>query len=117
MVQWVLDALSQSSAVERVIVVGLPPETDLDCAHELILLPDLGDVLNIRAAANEIAAWTHRPPTPFWLLATYPLMRGEMVDWLLEQAAILDQDVYYTRHRTERPWKRFSPDPSAPTCA
>jgi len=38
MVQWVLDAMGKSTEIERVVVVGLPPETDLVCAHPLVLL-------------------------------------------------------------------------------
>jgi GTP:adenosylcobinamide-phosphate guanylyltransferase len=97
MVQRVLDALSQSCAVERVIVVGLPPETDLDCAHELYLLPDHGDVLNnIRAAANEIVRLDPQATHAILASGDLPLMRGEMVDWLLEQSGDLEKDVYYT---------------------
>lgn len=55
MVQWVLDALSGCSSIERVFVVGLPPETSLDCAYPLVLLPDSGDMLtNIRRASAEV---------------------------------------------------------------
>jgi GTP:adenosylcobinamide-phosphate guanylyltransferase len=97
MVQWVLDALSQSECVHRVIVVGLPPETDLGCTHQLILLPDLGDVLsNIRAAAKEIASL--EPTATHAILASgdVPLLRSEMIDWLLQEAGSLEQDLYYT---------------------
>jgi molybdopterin-guanine dinucleotide biosynthesis protein A len=97
MVQWVLDGLSQSECIQRVIVVGLPPETDLGCAHELILLPDLGDVLsNIRAAAKEIARLDPKATHAVLASGDVPLLRGEMVDWLLQEAAPFDQDLYYS---------------------
>ncbi len=97
MVQWVLDALGESSAVERVFVVGLPPGTELACAHPLALLPDQGDMLaNIILAAGEVLR-VH-PHASHALLASgdIPALRGEMVGWMLAQVSELDQDIYYS---------------------
>ncbi len=97
MVQWVLDALSKAGDIDRVIVIGLPLETDLECAHPLKLLPDNGDLMkNIRAASNDIL--TTNPTETHAILASsdIPALRGEIVDWLVCQAKSLDQDIYFT---------------------
>ena len=97
MVQWVLDALCASSDVDRVVVVGLPPETSLDCACPLHLLPDQGDMLsNIRMAVRECLRID--PTSAYAILAAgdNPALRSEIVDWLTCQAQDYDQDIYVT---------------------
>lgn len=97
MVQWVLDALGETDQIERVVVVGLPPETDLTCTHPLILLPDHGDMLkNIMAGAKEVTRLD--PHASHVLLASgdLPGLNGEMIDWFLEQVKDQEYDIYYT---------------------
>lgn len=97
MVQWVLDALCASNQVDGVVVVGLPPETNLDCACPLYLLPDQGDRLsNIRMAARECLKID--PSSAYAILAAGddPALRSEIVDWLTCQAQDYDQDIYLT---------------------
>jgi molybdopterin-guanine dinucleotide biosynthesis protein A len=97
MVQWVLDALSQTSSIERVIVIGLPPETDLDCAHPLYLLPDQGDMIsNIRAGAREILRLDPNARHTLLVSGDLPGLRSEIVDWLICQVQDDDKDLYYT---------------------
>jgi molybdopterin-guanine dinucleotide biosynthesis protein A len=97
MVQWVLDALSASSRVEHVFLVGLPPETSLTCAHPLVLLPDHGDMLaNIIAASCEVQRADPRITHALLVSGDIPALRAEMVDWLINQVQLLDQDIYYT---------------------
>lgn len=97
MVQWVLDAMGHSTEIERVVVVGLPPETDLVCAHPLILLPDEGDMLrNIQSGAREILRLD--PGAEYALLSSsdIPALRAEMIDWLICQVKDFSQDIYFT---------------------
>jgi len=97
MVQWVLDALGKSANVERVVVVGLPPEAALDCAHPLILLPDEGDMLsNVRAGAREVMRLDPQATHAILASGDIPALRGEIVDWLICQSQDQDQDIYYT---------------------
>ena len=81
-VQWVLDALSASSIVEHVCVVGLPLQTGLTCAHPMVLLPDHGDMLS-----NIIAAAGRTEPVDY----SHP---GEYFDWMntmIKQLALSPQ--------------------------
>ena len=97
MVQWVLDALSQCKDIERVVVVGLSPETDLGCAHPLIVLPDFGGMLNnIQAGAREIQRLDPHATHAILASGDLPTLRGEIVDWLICQVKDPDQDIYYT---------------------
>ncbi len=97
MVQWVLDALSEATCIEQVVLVGLPPETDLTCKHPLTLIPDQGDmVFNIRAGAREVARLDPGASHVMLVSSDLPALRGEMVDWLAEQIQDLEYDVYYT---------------------
>ncbi len=55
MVQWVVDALNESSAVESIVVVGLPPDTPLESRLPVRFLPDHHGMLeNFQAGARAI---------------------------------------------------------------
>ena len=45
MVQWVIDALDQSSTVSRLMVIGLDQESRLSATKPLSFLPDSGGIL------------------------------------------------------------------------
>lgn len=97
MVQWVLDALGQSELVERVIVVGLPPETALDCAKPMILIPDHGGMLeNVQAGAREIQQLDPQATHAVLSSGDIPTVRSEIVDWLGCQCEDLEQDLYFS---------------------
>jgi molybdopterin-guanine dinucleotide biosynthesis protein A len=97
MVQWVLDALSASSSVERVFLIGLPPEAGLKCAHPMAMLPDQGDMLaNILAAAKEVQCAAPQETHALLVSGDIPALRAEMVDWMVSAVKDLGQDMYYT---------------------
>lgn len=97
MIQWVLDALCASTEIDRVVVVGLPPETSLDCAYPLYLLPDQGGAINnVRRAAAESLAIDAQAKYAVLAYSDIPALRGEMVDWLIGQSGEFDQDIYFT---------------------
>jgi GTP:adenosylcobinamide-phosphate guanylyltransferase len=97
MVQWVLDALSETSGIDQVIVVGLPLETDLVCAHPLILLPNHGDMLsNIQAGAEKALEINPNATHAILCSSDIPAIRPDIIEWLMDQAKDLDQDIYYT---------------------
>lgn len=97
MIQWVLDALSGTSHIERVIVIGLPPETALACAHPLTVLPDYGDMLeNIRAGAREALRVNPGATHALLISSDVPGIRTEMIDWLIDHSQDKSQDIYYT---------------------
>lgn len=97
MVQWVLDALGNSTVVDGVVVVGLPPETDLECRLPLALIPDAGGMFaNIRLGAAEVQRLDPQATHAIVTTADIPALRGEIVDWLACQCEPFDHDVYLT---------------------
>lgn len=97
MIQWELDALGASTAVEQVIVVGLPQEIDLVCAVPLTVLPDTGSMLgNIRAGATEVLRRAPLETHAILAAGDIPTLRAEIVDWLACHCGEFEQDLYYT---------------------
>lgn len=101
MLQRSLDALSGAGGIGRVIVVGVPPETPLDCTHPLEVMPAESDMIrSLQAAAARLA-----PATPdaapadaqaLVVSADAPLVTGEMLDWMRERALDAGADVTIT---------------------
>lgn len=108
MVQWVVDALCQSRIVERIIVVGLPPENNLHCSKLIDYIPNQASMLeNIRAGVNK--ALEHNSTTQHVLLVSsdIPAITGEMVDWVANKALETDDDAYYNVIQREVMEKRY----------
>lgn len=95
MIQWVLNALSQAPSVQRVAVVGLPPITALDCEKPLIMLPDLGDMVeNVRSAALELAHTDASAQKALVISTDLPAITAEMIEWLIARVEESDHDLY-----------------------
>lgn len=95
MIQWVLDALSESPSIQRVAVVGLPPLTALDCEKPLIMLANTGEIVeNVRAGAVELAKHNPDGAKVLILSADLPALKAEMVEWLVGQIEASDHDLY-----------------------
>lgn len=102
MVQWVVDALCQSTIVERIVVVGLPPESDLQCSKLIDYLPNQESMLeNIRAGVKKIQEYNPRAEHILLVSSDIPAITGEMVDWVARTALETDDDVYYNVIRRE----------------
>jgi molybdopterin-guanine dinucleotide biosynthesis protein A len=97
MVQWVLTALDQARNIEQIVVVGLPPETSLECSRPLIFLEDQGSTRkNILAGAQQIMAIDALATHAILATDETPAIRPEMVDWLIEQVIDQENDIDYT---------------------
>lgn len=96
MIQWVLDALSGSAAIERVVVVGLGRQDGIVCTKPVSYLPNQGHMLdNLQAGVNEILRLN--PPARLALAVTsdVPALTPEMVDWAVKTTEASDHDLYY----------------------
>jgi len=97
MVTWVVNALTCAQNVGRIVVVGLPPATDLGSNRPLTILPDNHTLIaNIRAAAEELLQQEKSDRPILILSADNPVITPEMVDWLIEQAQAAGQDFFYS---------------------
>jgi GTP:adenosylcobinamide-phosphate guanylyltransferase len=97
MVQWVIDALCRADQIEQIVVVGLPPESSLDCTKPCLLLGDQGNMMsNVQTGARELAQVSPESTHAMLVSADIPALRPGMVDWLAHETRDLDADVYYT---------------------
>ncbi len=95
MVQWSLDALSDTRDIDRVIVVGLPVSTELRCRHQLTLIEGGSDMIGSIQAAGQYLLREGADAAGHALIvsADAPLISGAMVQWLLERVAENDDDL------------------------
>lgn len=97
MIQWVLDALSGSARVERVVIVGLDETSGVTCGGKSLgYLPNQGDMIaNIQAGARWISE--HDPQARHALLVSsdIPAITTAMIDWLLDAVEGTQYDLYY----------------------
>jgi hypothetical protein len=96
MVQWVLDALSGATQVDRVVVVGLTPEDGIHCEKAVSYLPNQGHMLdNIQAGVNEILRLNPSARQVLAVTSDIPAVTSAMIDWTVETCLQTDHDLYY----------------------
>ena len=96
MIQWVLDALSVSQHVSRVIVVGLPPLSHIHCAHPMTILNSKGSILaNLKAGVEKLQETGNITTKILGVSSDIPAITGTMVDWLVQSVQHSDHDLYY----------------------
>jgi GTP:adenosylcobinamide-phosphate guanylyltransferase len=108
MIQWVLDALTQSTVIENVILVGLSEKSDVTCGKPLYFIPNQGKMLdNLRAGAEKVLEINSKARHVLLVSSDIPAISGEMVDWAVNTAMQTDEDVYYNIIQREVMEKRF----------
>ncbi len=108
MIQWVLDALSTSQWINRVVVVGLPPFTDIHCSHPLSIFESEGTILgNLQAGVKELTNLGNITEKVLAISSDVPAMTGEMIDWLVNIVHQTDHDLYYNVISRETMEARF----------
>lgn len=97
MIQWVLDAISESNNIRRVFVAGLPKNTPISCKHPMIILENRGELLdNIQAAAEEAMRLDPKIQQALILSGDVPGITAPMIDWMVNEIKNLDLDIVYT---------------------
>lgn len=109
MAQWVMDALTNSEAVQSITVMGLTPESGLHSAKLLDFLPDSGDLFdNIKVGVLHAAEILPEQDKVILASSDIPAIQPEMVDWL---AAQIPQNpealIYYNVIQKETMEQRF----------
>ena len=108
MIQWVLDALTQSTVIENVILVGLSEKSDVTCGKPLYFIPNQGKMLeNLRAGAVKALEINKKAKHVLLVSSDIPAISGEMVDWAVNTAMQTDEDIYYNIIQREVMEKRF----------
>jgi GTP:adenosylcobinamide-phosphate guanylyltransferase len=96
MIQWILDALSDSDSVERVVVVGISEEDCVNCKKDITYIPNQGDMVeNVRAGVMEVIRLNPQAVKVLMVSSDIPTITPEMVDWLIDNTQQDDLDVYY----------------------
>lgn len=102
MIQWVLDALTNATKVERIVIIGLGSDSCLQSTKPLSYIPNQGSMLaNIVTGFSKVKELD--PKAEYIMIASsdIPDVRGEMVDWLVEQVEKETADLYYGIVRKE----------------
>ena len=97
MIQWVIDALSKSTNIQHVIVIGLPSDTGLHCTHPLSFLPAEGSVVENVCAGVELLLQIDPKATHTLLISSdIPALTCQIVDWMIDNVTARKEDVFYS---------------------
>jgi len=96
MLQWVLDALGGSDRISSVILVGQDENAGFHCAKPIKFVSDHGGLIE-NAFAGLRASMAQNPDEKYTLLASgdIPLLKTEMVDWVVENGVQTGADLIY----------------------
>lgn len=96
MVQWVLDALSDAEHVDKVIIIGLSPKSDITCKKPMHFISNQGRMLsNIVAGVNKSVELDPKAEYVLAISSDIPGISAEMIDWLIETSMQTKEDMYY----------------------
>jgi molybdopterin-guanine dinucleotide biosynthesis protein A len=108
MVQWVLDALSGATKVERVFLVGLPPDSVVSCTKPMVFIPSQGDLLeNIRSGVAKVLELNPQAHHVLIVSSDIPGITPTMVDWEIDTTMQTDHEIYYHVIQQEVMEKRY----------
>ena len=97
MIQWVMDALDNSSRIKHVIVTGLPSDTGLHCAHPLSFLPAGGSVVeNVCAGVELLLKIDPKAASALLISSDIPALTWEIVDWMIDNVTAREENVFYS---------------------
>jgi GTP:adenosylcobinamide-phosphate guanylyltransferase len=101
MIQWVLDALTDSKTVDNVIIVGLSEKSKLECGKPIYYVPNQGKMVeNLQAGARKVREISPDAEHALMVSSDIPGITGEIVDWVVNTDMQTDLDIYY--HVIER---------------
>ena len=108
MIQWVLDALSESKTVDNVIIVGLTEKSGLKCSKKMYFVSNQGKmVANLQAGGRKVKEINLKAEHVLMVSSDIPGITGEMVDWVVNTDMQTDLDVYYHIIQREVMEKRY----------
>ena len=101
MIQWILDALSDSMEVDNVVIVGLEQAGQLTCKKPLHFVPNHGGMLsNIMGATRKVAEINPNARHVLIVSSDIPTISAEMVDWVARQTQPEDDAVFNVVERS-----------------
>ncbi|MCX6045199.1 MAG: NTP transferase domain-containing protein [Chloroflexi bacterium] len=96
MIWYVVNALVQSQAIDRIVIVGLGPEDGVEFGRPVHYLPDQGSMFdNVIYGFNWLAQSQAQERYALLLTGDIPLLTSVMVDQFVVTCQPLTQDVYW----------------------
>jgi GTP:adenosylcobinamide-phosphate guanylyltransferase len=96
MIQWVVQAISQSKNIDHIIISGINQTLSFTCPKPFTVLPNEGDMLaNIQSAAKLILHENPSAEAVLVVASDIPAITTEMVDWMVDQINAFPADLYY----------------------
>jgi len=97
MIQWVLDALAAAKTINRVVMIGLADEIQVDYPREMARIEDQGSMVeNILAGVQTLRAYPDPSQYALIVASDVPAATPEAVDWVSEQTIAAKRDLVYT---------------------
>jgi GTP:adenosylcobinamide-phosphate guanylyltransferase len=108
MIQWVLDAISGSSQVDHVVIIGIDESSGVTCNKPTRFVPSHGNMINnIRVGVEEVVKLNLQTKYILVVSSDIPAITAEMVDWVVDTAMETQDDMYYSVVEREVMEKRF----------
>ena len=108
MVQWVLDAISASSGIDNVIIVGLTDKSGLKCSKKMYFVSNQGKMVeNLQAGAKKVLEVNQNAEYVLIASSDIPGITGEMVDWVVNTELEEKVDIVYNVIQREVMEKRY----------
>jgi GTP:adenosylcobinamide-phosphate guanylyltransferase len=96
MVQWVLDALSGSQRVDKVVIIGLTADSGVTCSKPLTFIPNQGSMIaNLVSGISKVVEINPSAYRVLLVSSDIPGITSEMVDWEIETTLQTDVDLCY----------------------
>lgn len=96
MIQWVLDALSESKTIDRVVVIGISAKSNLTCKKPLTYMSNQGKMLdNLKAGTAKVMELNPRAKYVLFVSSDIPSITAEMVDWMVNTTSETKDDIFY----------------------
>jgi len=108
MIQWVLDALTDASTIDNVIIVGLTEKVGLKCGKKMYFVSNQGKMVeNLQAGGRKVKEVNPKAKHVLIVSSDIPGITGEIVDWVVNTDMQTDLDVYYHLIQREVMEKRY----------
>jgi GTP:adenosylcobinamide-phosphate guanylyltransferase len=96
MIQWVIDALEGAQTIDGIVIIGLPPESEIKSTKVTARIPNQGGMVdNIRSGVNTVLEQKPDSNRVLIVSSDIPTITAEMVDWVVNKALETDLEAYY----------------------
>lgn len=96
MIQYILDAVSESKNLAQAVVVGLDQSYGLTCSKPIHYYPTQGDAFNnLRKGAEHLIALGKADDLACAISSDIPGLTGKIIDWMVEVTVNLTADLFY----------------------